>query len=255
MLNFWHDIDLMGNVSRVIMRLALAMLGFALVAWILQSRYFAINQFTIVGDVTQVDEAKLHELVDKHLADGLAGGFFSMRLKKVQESVSEISWIKSASVRRVWPHEVEISLQEYQPIAFWNNRYLSAEGSLFDAHLPDAIKANLLTSGGPDEAAQLVSEQIPQFQAWLAPTGWKIKSVVLSPRYSWRVGFDNGLSVEFGRADTPTALTERAARLANSAKFIEEKLGDGGGYIDMRYPDGFAMKTDKLHRVAATNKI
>jgi cell division protein FtsQ len=183
----------------------------------------------------------------------LAGGFFSMELRDVQSSLSEFSWIKNTSVRRVWPHEVEIRIEAFEPIAVWGTRYLSAEGQVFDAKLADDAKQKLLVTSGPDAAAQLVAEQIPILRAWFSPAGWQIKAVMLSERYSWKVRLSNGLEIELGRADTPTALAERVARLVNSAGFIEKNLGDGGGYVDLRYPNGFAMRTDKLHRVAAAS--
>ncbi len=240
----------MQAVSRILTRVALFLLLVAGGMWILQRPYFAINQFRFVGDVKQLDEHRLRGLVDKHLLDGLSGGFFSMELRDVQSSLSEITWIKSTSIRRVWPHEVEVNVEAYQPIAAWGDRYLSAEGRLFEGQIPAAVKQQMLSTSGPEAASELVAQQIPVFQTWLKPTGWQIKSIHLSERYSWRIGLGNGLEIELGRADTPTALEERVARLVNSAQFIDTNLGDGGGYIDLRYPNGFAMRTDKLHRVA-----
>lgn len=254
MFNLWHDVALMQTVSRLMARVALLMLLVAGGMWILQRPYFAINQFRFVGDVKQLEEAQLNELVKKNLSSGLAGGFFSMELRDVQASLSEITWIKNASIRRVWPHEVEVNVEAYKPVAVWGNRYLSAEGQLFDGVLTADAKSKLLTTSGPDAAAQLVAEQIPVLQNWFKPMG-TIKSVALSERYSWKVALSNGLEVELGRADTPTVLEERAARLVNSAQFIQEHM-DSAGYVDLRYPNGFAMRSDKLHRTAsATNNI
>lgn len=255
MFNIWHDIDLMQAVSRFVSRVALLMLLLAGIAWALQLPYFAINQFRFVGDVKQVDEKSLHDSIEKHLLDGFSGGFFSIALKNVQSSLSETSWIKSASIRRVWPHEVEITLEAHEPIAVWGERYLSVDGQLFDVSLAPEVKQSLLVTSGPDVASPLVAEKIPVFQQWLSSTGWKIIKVHLSERYSWRLGLSNGLEIEFGRSDTPTALVERANRLVKSSHFIEASLGHSGGYVDLRYPNGFAMRTDKLHRLAAVNNV
>lgn len=255
MWNIWHDIDLMHAVSRIMARVALLMLLLAGVVFVLQRPYFAINQFRFVGDVSQINEQHLHESIERHLLGGFSGGFFSIELGGVQDSLSETSWIKSTSVRRVWPHEVEISIEEYQPIAVWGERYLSAEGQLFDASVTTEEKQKLLVSSGPDAASHLVAEKVPVFQEWLSQTGWTIKKIHLSDRYSWRLSLSNGLEVEFGRADTPEALKERADRLVKSSQFIQANLGSAGGYVDLRYPNGFAMRTDKLRRVAAVNNV
>lgn len=250
MFNLWHDAALMEVVGRFLTRIALVLLLIAGGAWLLQRPYFAINQFRFVGDVKQLREPQLRSLVDKHLADGLAGGFFSMELREVQSSLAEISWIKNASIKRVWPHEIEVRIEEYQPIAAWGERYLSADGRLFDAQVLPDVQQKMLQTSGPDEASELVAQQIPIVQGWLKPTGWQIKKVHLTERYSWQLTLSNGLMVELGRADTPSVLEERAARLVSSAQFIEDNLGDAGGYIDLRYPNGFAIRTDKLRRMA-----
>ena len=257
MFNIWQDVDLMAWVTRLVTRIALALLVLAGVAWVLQRPYFAINQFRFVGNVKQLNEPELRGLMQKHLSDGLSGGFFSMELQKVQESLKEISWIKSTSVRRVWPHEIEVSVEAFQPIAVWDGKqYLSAEGDVFDAQLSDEAKAKLLVTQGPLEASKLVAEQVPVFQGWLKPLDWTVRSLTLSDRYSWRVGLTNGLEIEFGRADTPTVLQERAARLVQSAKFVKDNMSSGvGAYIDLRYPNGFAMRTDDLHRVASAANV
>lgn len=65
----------------------------------------------------------------------------------------------------------------------------------------------------------------------------------------------NGLVIEMGRADTPTAIEERVQRLVKSADFVKENVGDAGGYIDLRYPNGFAMRSEKLHRVNTDTMI
>ena len=252
---FWDDIDLMQVVTRVMLWAALAFLGVASIGWLLQRPYFSINQFRFVGDVQQLDQKQTHDLVQENLGQGLSGGFFSMNLNQVQSSLQELTWVKSSSIRRVWPHEIEINIVAHQPMAVWKDRYLSPEGQLFAAQFSDEERTKLIEANGPDEAANLVAQQIPQLQSWLTPLGWPMKKVSLSERYSWQVALSNGLVIEMGRADTPTAIEERVQRLLKSANFVKENVGNAGGYIDLRYPNGFAMRSEKLHRVNTSTMI
>lgn len=255
MFNIWQDIGLMTWLTRIVMRVALALLILAGAVWLLKRPYFAINQFRFVGDVQQMDESKLRGMMNKHLVDGFNGGFFSMELQEVQASLKDIGWVKSSSVRRVWPHEIEVTVEAYQPVAVWDKQYLSIDGDVFDMQLSGDARAKLLVTQGPAEASKLVATQISVFADWLKPLG-TLHGLTLSSRYSWSAVLDNGLLVEFGRADTPTVLAERAARLAQSSKFIKDNMDTGSGaYIDLRYPNGFAMKTDKLHRVADAAEV
>ena len=253
MFSIWHDIGLMQKVTRVLWRVAAALLVLAGLAWVLQQPYFAINQFRFVGDVGQLDEARLHGLMNKHLTDGLAGGFFSMDLNSVESSLKDISWVKSTSIRRVWPHEIEVNIEAYKPVAVWQaGGFLSSDGQVFEANVGDAQKNKLLVTEGPAEASKLVADFIPKFTEWLKPMGLTMSKLSLSERYSWRVVLTNGLEIEFGREDTPTVLEERARRLQQSAKFVLDNISanESRGYIDLRYPNGFAMRSESLHRVA-----
>lgn len=248
---FWDDIDLMQAVTRIMLWVAAGLLCLAGVAWVLQRPYFSINQFRFVGDVQQLEANQTHALIEDSLNHGLAGGFFSMNLYQIQNSLQQLSWVKSTSIRRVWPHEIEISIAAHEPLAIWKDRYLSPQGQVFAAQLTDAQRAQLIQTEGPDEGAPLMAQQLPVLQQWLEPLGWKIKKINLSQRYSWQVTLSNDLVIELGRADTPTALEERVQRLVKSAQFVQQNVGDAGGYIDLRYPNGFAMRSEKLHRTAA----
>ena len=252
---FWDDLDLMQAVTRMMVWAACALLFVAGVGWLLQRPYFSINQFRFVGDVQQLDQKQTHDLIQSNLDHGLAGGFFSMNLYQVQDSLQQISWVKSTSIRRVWPHEIEVSIAAHQPLAIWKDRYLSPEGQLFHAQVDEAQRAKLVETEGPDEAANLMAQELPLFQQWFAPLGWTVKKVSLSQRYSWQVTLSNGLVIEMGRADTPTAIEERVQRLIKSGDFVKDNIGEAGGYIDLRYPNGFAMRSEKLHRVNTETMI
>jgi cell division protein FtsQ len=252
MQGFWDDIDLMQAVTRIMVWAAAVLLLIACAGWFLQRPFFAINQFRFVGDVTQLEAKPTHDLIEQNLGQGLAGGFFSMNLYQVQNSLQTLSWVKTTSVRKLWPHTIEINITEHTPLAIWKDGYLSPEGQLFATRLSDTQRAKLIQAEGPDAASKLVADQIPMMRQWFAPLGWTVKKVALSERYSWQVWFENGVLVELGRADTPSALEERVRRLEQSMDFIQENIGSTGAYIDLRYPNGFAMRSDKLHRVAAS---
>lgn len=249
MQSIWDDVDLMHAASRVMLSVAAVLLIIAAIGWGLQRPFFEIRQFRFVGDVAQMEAKATHELIAKELGQGLSGGFFSMDLTQVQNSLQSLGWVKATSVRKVWPHEIEITMVEHQPLAIWKQKYLSAQGVVFPTQLSDKLRAGLIVSEGPEAAAPLVAETITKLQGWLAPLGWQLKKVVLSERYSWQVGFSNGVQLELGRMDTEQALEERVKRLVQSKTFVQNHIGKEITYIDLRYPNGFAMRSERLQRV------
>ena len=104
---FWEDIDLMNAVSRIFLYVAMLMLTFSACTWLLQRPYFAVHQFSYVGDVQQLDEKQARLLIQENLGHNLTGGFFSMNLHQVQDNLQQLSWVKATNVRRVWPKKIE----------------------------------------------------------------------------------------------------------------------------------------------------
>ena len=54
-----------------------------------------------------------------------------MNLETIKNGLEVISWIKDASIRRVWPSELEVHVTREQPVAKWgDNGYLTAQGKV-----------------------------------------------------------------------------------------------------------------------------
>ena len=72
----------------------------------------------------------------------------------------------------------------------------------------------------------------------LAATGLKPQEIWLSPRRAWQVGLDNGVKLDLGRGDVE-------ARVGRFALYWKDKLAALPyhiDYVDMRYPNGFAVR-------------
>ena len=58
--------------------------------------------------------------------------FFNFKIDALKEQLEKIEWIKNANVRRVYPDEIKIYVQEYIPKAIFNNNsYLNINGDKF----------------------------------------------------------------------------------------------------------------------------
>src|SRR5204863_8632011 len=111
-------------------------------------------------------------------------------------------------------------------------------GELFhgqgDAALP-------LLAGPPGSAAEVAS-RYAEFRKQLVPLGLELKSVLLSPRYAWQLQLSNGLTVQLGRDREKDRAVERFARFAAVYPHTLAKLERRLDYVDLRYPNGFALR-------------
>lgn len=165
-------------------------------------------------------------------------GFFSVDMAGMQRAVEGLPWVASASVRRIWPDRLGVSVEEHEPLARWGeDGVVSTEGVLFR---PD--EATLPEGGphfhGPDELAAELVERYGTMSRIVAALDRDIATIRVDERRSWQLTLDNGIEVVLGR-DRGRARLERLVanwnrRLAPHEEAIRR--------IDLRYTNGFAVR-------------
>jgi cell division protein FtsQ len=113
------------------------------------------------------------------------------------------------------------------------------EGEVFAA----ASEKVLPMFAGPEGSAPEVLARYREFEQALAKVGRRPETLVLSRREAWQVKLDDGLLVELGRDEAKHPLSERMARFAAFYRqAVERTQVAAGGIVDMRYPNGFALR-------------
>lgn len=162
------------------------------------------------------------------------GNFFTGDVKTVRTEFEKLPWVRSASVRRVWPDRLEVTLEEQVPLAYWGtDALLNTHGEIFRAPYNDPLPR----FAGPPGSEREVTQAYQEFSAILKPVELMPEEVVLSARRAWQVKLGNDMVLELGRVD----MAERLARFVAVSKLVPELAGRRGR-IDLRYPNGFALK-------------
>lgn len=239
---FWDRpllIDLLADV--------LLLAGGALLAWagllaLQRLPLLPVTQLVVASAPDQVSRAQI-----EHTArNALAGNFFTVNLETARTAFERMPWVRSASLRRIWPDGVELRLEEHQAVARWTPqegeaRLVSARGEVFVA----ASDQPLPLLVGPEGSAARVLERYRAFSEALAATGRKPVVVHLSPREAWQLKLDDGVVLELGRDQARHPVAERVDRYA--AHYAAANSAARGriaaiGAVDMRYPNGFALR-------------
>lgn len=183
----------------------------------------------------------LHEVTES-LAQDMAKGFFGIDIENVQEGLKNIPWILQASVRRIWPDKIFVSIEEHVPLAYWGeNGILSTEGTVFFPRDPKKFQgARLPYFNGPIERAKEMQQQYLVFLEMVAPLGLTIHALNLSDDGAWKMRLENGIDIVIGKS----ALTDRMARLVLAYPNIRNKYKENYQDIDrfdLRYTNGIAV--------------
>ena len=192
-----------------------------------------IETIVVAGAFQRVSPIQIEALVEPFAH----AGFVDVDLGAMRRELAALPWVASAEVRRRWPGRLEVRVQEEAPVACWGERgLLNAAGELF---LPDAdhVPAELPRLLGPAGTEEQVTARYFRLQEQLERRGMAAVAVTLDERGAWTFRTSTGLQVRLG-ANSVDARMERFFFVLDST--ISRFAGEVE-YVDMRYPNGFAV--------------
>lgn len=212
-------------------------------------------------EVLGANRAETREAVP-HVINRLQGGFFSLDLEGARNAFELLPWVREAAVRRVWPGTLVIELTEHVPAAAWNElSILNTRGEVF------AVRpwAGLPKVSAPEGSEREVASRMGDFSQMLKPAGWEIAALRVDARQAWQVALKpakaaTGDAPSDVRADKTVVIELGRERLSERVKrFVVffpqvEVLAQGDQRVqsvDMRYPNGFAVRGGELNKAAA----
>jgi len=243
-LNPWHDVRLLNALANGLAALAVAATVAAAVAWVVQRPAFALR--AVVVEPVTADRPLNHVnrvLLRSSGADRLQGNFFTVDLDQVRESFEAVPWVRRAQVRRIWPNTLYVGIEEHEPLAVWSDgRLVNRQGELFSAAVAEAeAQTVLLEFAGPPGSEAEVTRRWAELREQVAPLALAPAAVTLSARYAWSARLDNGTLLLLGR-EQGLPIADRVARWVALYPTVQERLNREVVQVDLRYPNGFAMR-------------
>lgn len=170
------------------------------------------------------------------------GNFFTVDIEHVRQSLEKLPWVRSAGIRREFPHSLVVDMEEHQALAHWNSVALvNQHGEVFVVGTDRVAesKQKLPDFSGPDGASAEVAQHYAQFSRQLAQLNLDAVQLALSARHAWQLRLNNGMVLELGRED----MQQRLARFVavQRTEDIRQRT-EGAAYVDLRYRNGFAVK-------------
>lgn len=236
------DVRLTQAVASLIYATAVLAALAALALWLSRSPMFRIHDVRIQGELERVNAQTLRSHVEPRLRDS----FFGVDLGAVRDAFETVPWVRRASVRRVWPDRLVVTLEEHQAAALWQDderedRLVNRQGEVFTANVGDVEDESLPTFGGPEGSAPAMLSLYRRLQPLLAAHEMQLEQLQLSPRGSWRALLDGGARLELGRGAEDDLLL-RARRFAGTLAQVTARLNAPLEYADLRHTDGYAVR-------------
>ena len=199
-----------------------------------------VNKIRVHGAFDNVNEKMLHRAV----ANSVAGGYFNVDVENVREVVENLPWVSEASVRRVWPDTLSVSIVEQKPIAVSKSLGLiNSDGEVFKPE-QKITTASLPVFDGSKHLNKLMLVKYHQMNVLLEPINRHITYLKFDARHALELSLDNGLKLVLGRGNTAQRL-ERFIRVY--PKVLSSRVNDIDT-IDLRYTNGMAISWKKMNK-------
>jgi cell division protein FtsQ len=245
----WHDVRMLNATTNALLGVLVLSLLASGIWWVAQRPMFTLRTIRVEA----VGEMPLRHVnastVRTTAVPRIKGNFFTANLDTVRVAFEAVPWVRKASVRREWPDKLIVTVEEHEPVGTWgeDGRLLSMKGDVFTANLAEAEEdGELAEFAGPEGSEKEVLVRYRELQDWFKPVGLVPAAVWLSSRYAWTVKLDNGMTVELGREQGKTTLKDRVDRLVRIYPQLVTRLQDRIESVDMRYPNGLALKAQGL---------
>jgi len=225
----WDDLQALRKLASTLFGVSLLLLLFGAVHYAVHLPVFALHAVRLTAPPQRVDAAQIEDIV----RNGVRGNFFTVDLESTRKTFEKLPWVRKVSVRRHFPWQLEVELEEQVALAKWNDDELvNTHGEVFAAECEQALPKFIGEAGTAAEVTQMYQV----FGKQLAPLKQNVAQISLSPRRAWQLRLDNGMVLELGREQAQ----ERLARFVAVYPYSLPNMGRTVSYVDLRYRNGFA---------------
>lgn len=207
---------------------------------------FGIDRVTISG-LSELSEIEV--LVAAGIDSKTSLAFFDA--DEARRRLEAAPLIREATIRKLYPSEVAITLTEREPYALWQVKgdlfLIAADGTVIDK-MDDGRFARLPLVVG-DDANKRAKEYI-SLVSQAGPMASRIRAGSLIAGRRWNLKLDNGMDIRLPESD-PAAAVKRLAGLETDLQLFEKDLIA----IDLRQPDRVVMRLTEEAAAARAEQL
>ena len=166
----------------------------------------------------------------------------------VRERLKTNPWIADATVLKLYPGELQLSIAERQAFALWQKdgrvSVIADDGTVLEPYIaPSLVRLPLVVGRGAETRAKVFLAVLDRYPAIRD----QVRASVLVGERRWNLRLRNGLDIRLPEADTASAL-ERLVKLERETKLTTRDITA----IDMRLSD---RVTVRLSPAAAQSRL
>jgi len=164
-------------------------------------------------------------------------GFFDADMQAIHQAVSQLTWVDTVTVKRVWPDAIDIKIREKKPYVRWGQQSLvTARGDIITPKNIDQFKT-LPILQGPELQQVKTLEIMKGVNTALADQSMRMAEFTINDRWAWKIKLTTGLEILLGRNEQ----LKKLQRFLKTLEVLGQEQVEKIAIVDLRYPNGYAV--------------
>ena len=220
------------------MWITLTVVLFVAIFFVVSNRIYNSQPAKVVVNTKNLDAAQ-YETLNKVMEKKEAGSFFTAILPELKDSAMQQDWISQVDIERKWGEGIVITALPREAIArFGSEHLIDSQGKVYKPVSESELsQPGLIMLQGDADQSTLIMQQMQQVNQWFAPLDMQVEDLVLTPRMTWAIKFNNGMRIIVDNEHT-------SQKLMNLSQLLQNQLADKKENIaaaDLRYKNGFVI--------------
>lgn len=194
---------------------------------------FAVDQIKVIGN-RQTSEI---DVLDRIGLDGWTS-LIGFDAEAARERIATLPWVEGASVRKIYPHTLEVHIEEREPFALWQQgNDLSVIERSGEVIAPfsggkQALLPLIIGTGAPAMAPAFL-DKIKRYPELAA----RVKGYMRVGERRWDLRLENGITIKLPEDDEDQAIAE-LVKLDHDNRLLTRDIAA----VDMRLPDRLVVE-------------
>ncbi len=164
-------------------------------------------------------------------------GFFDANVQEIQQSLSQLVWVESATVNRVWPDALAIKIKEKRPFVRWGDEaLLNNRGEIIQPKEIEPFE-NLPILYGVEGQEMKSLEIMKGVNTALSDHEMSMTEFSINNRWAWKIKLTTGLEILLGRNEQ----LKKLQRFMKTLDVLGHEQINAMAVVDLRYPNGYAV--------------
>jgi len=194
---------------------------------------FAVDQIKVVGN-RQTSEI---DILDRLELDGWTS-LIGFDAEAARERIDTLPWVEVAAVRKVYPHTLEVRVEEREPFALWQQgselSVIERSGAVIAPFSggKQALLPLIIGTGAPAKAPDFVAkiQKFPELAA-------RVKGYIRIGERRWDLKLENGITVKLPEDDEDQAIAD-LVRMDHDNGLLTRDIAA----VDMRLSDRLVVE-------------